>query len=134
MRFKSKSEIQIEPLSVWLSVCKVCDYTKVDLDADYVFTGKTDEEKSLVCPTALVPDKTTDRDDGWKAFQIVGTMELSLVGILAGTADVMAKNLIDIFAISTFNTDYVLVKESDFEKAAEVLKTAGYRMLEMKTE
>ena len=103
MRFKSKSEIQIEPLSVWLSVCKVCDYTK-------------------------------DRDDGWKAFQIVGTMEFSLVGILAGTADVMAKNLIDIFAISTFNTDYVLVKESDFEKAAEVLKTAGYRMLEMKTE
>ena len=55
-------------------MCKVVDYSKVDLDADYCFIGKTDEEKSLVCLTGDVPDNTTERSDGWRAFRIEGIL------------------------------------------------------------
>ena len=54
------------------SVCKVGDYSQVDLTADYVFIGKTDEERSLVCETPLAPANTIEREDGWRAFRIEG--------------------------------------------------------------
>ncbi len=60
--------LRIIPLE--LSVCKVSDYSQIDLTKPFVFTGSTDEEKSLVCPTALVPRNTTEREDGWRAFRI----------------------------------------------------------------
>lgn len=57
------------------SVCKVSDYSGVDLSTEYCFTGKTDEENSLVCETLKVPDNTTERDDGWSAFRIEGILD-----------------------------------------------------------
>ena len=111
------------------SVCKVEDYTQVDLNEEFVFTGHTDEELSLVCPTTLVPDNTTERDDGWKAFRIEGVLDFSLIGILSKISTCLAENGIGIFAISTFNTDYVLTKESNFNKAIKVLELAGYTIL-----
>ena len=65
------------------SVCRVADYSSVNLQAAYCFIGKTDEENSLVCQTADVPGNTLERDDGWKAFRIEGTLDFSLIGILA---------------------------------------------------
>lgn len=56
------------------SVCKVMDYSLVNLDAEYSFIGKTDEEKSLVCITSDVPPNVIQRDDGWKGFRIQGMM------------------------------------------------------------
>ena len=53
------------------SICKVADYSKVNTAAEYCFTGKTDEENSLVCLTADVPDNTLERDDGWRAFLLI---------------------------------------------------------------
>ena len=67
-------ELKIKVLPDKFSVCKVVDYSKVDLDADYCFIGKTDEEKSLVCLTGDVPDNTTERSDGWRAFRIEGIL------------------------------------------------------------
>ena len=92
----------------------------------FCFTAATDEENSLVCPELLVPDNTIAQDDGWKCFRIIGPLEFSLIGILAGISEVLASNKIGIFAISTFNTDYILTKEENFEKALKVLKDAGY--------
>ena len=57
------------------SICKVADYSKVNTAAEYCFTGKTDEENSLVCLTADVPDNTLERDDGWRAFRIQGVLD-----------------------------------------------------------
>lgn len=108
------------------SVCKVADYEGIDLSAPYVFTGSTDEEKSLVCPTGLVPDNTVERVDGWRGFRIEGTLDFSLIGILAEISRILADGGIGIFAISTFNTDYILTKSEDFERAVSSLKTAGY--------
>ena len=65
------------------SVCKVTDYSKVNLESEYCFVGKTDEENSLVCLTAEAPDNTTEREDGWRAFRIRGVLDFSLIGILA---------------------------------------------------
>lgn len=120
------SQVNIEGLSVELSVCKVTDYSQVNIDLEFCFTGKTDEEKSLVCLTDAVPANVTDRDDGWKAMRISGQLDFSLIGILSGISSELAKHAIGIFAISTFNADYILVKSSDFEKALDVLERKGY--------
>ena len=102
------------------------DYSGVDLQQPFVFTGATDEENSLVCPESLVPYNTTKRDDGWRCFRIAGQLDFSLTGILARISEVLASDGIGIFAISTFNTDYILTKEENFAKALKSLKNAGY--------
>ena len=122
----SNETFSIEALSVSYSVCKVPDYSGVDIEQPFVFTGSTDEEKSLVCPCELVPDNTTHREDGWVGFRICGELEFSLIGVLAGISKVLAENKVGIFVISTYNTDYVLVKEENFEKAVRALREAGY--------
>ena len=84
------------------------------------------EEKSLVCPISLVPGNTIEREDGWRAFRIEGVLDFSLIGILSKISSLLAANKIGIFAISTFNTDYILTKKEDFDKAIDVLKAEGY--------
>ena len=90
-----------------------------------MFTGCTDKEKSLVCPCELVPANTTHRDDGWRTLRICGELEFSMVGVLAGISKVLEENKVGIFVISTYNTDYLLVKEENFEKAVRALREAG---------
>ena len=120
--------ITLKTLDIRLSVCKVEDYSGVDILKPYTFTGATDEELSLVCPVDAVPDNTTERDDGWKAFRIVGILDFSLIGILSKISAVLADNGVGIFAISTYNTDYILTKEENFDKALKVLAEAGYEI------
>lgn len=62
--------MEIKRIDYEFSVCKVADYSLVDLNADYSFVGKIDEEKSLVCITRDVPSNVIERDDGWRAFRI----------------------------------------------------------------
>lgn len=110
------------------TVCQVKDYSLVNLDSEYSFIGKTDEEKYLVCITSEVPENIIQRDDGWKAFCIQGVLDFSLIGILAKIATILADNGISIFAVSTYNTDYVLIKKENYQKALEVLQTTGYKI------
>ena len=119
---------------VWLkkvfSVCQVCDFSKVDFGQEFCFAAKTDEEYSLVCPADRVPANTVACDCGWRAFCIQGTLDFSLVGILAAIAAILAERHIPIFAISTYNTDYVLTKEENVAKATQALRVAGYEVFE----
>ena len=78
------------------SVCQVEDYSFVNLDSEYSFIGKTDEEKSLVCLTSEVPPNVIRRDDGWKALRIQGVLEFSLIGILSKIAEILADHNISI--------------------------------------
>jgi Uncharacterized conserved protein len=119
--------IVLEKIEVSFSICKVTDYSKIDINQPYCFTGSTDAEKSLVCPVHIVPENVTSRDDGWKAFRIVGQLDFSLIGILSRISEVLAANKIGIFAVSTYDTDYIFVKEENFEKAIEALSIVGYR-------
>ena len=118
--------MELKVIDKEFSVCKVSDFSEIDTGQPYIFTGSTDEERSLVCPTELVPGNTIERNDGWRAFRIEGVLDFSLIGILSKISKCLADNGIGIFAISTFNTDYVLTKENDFSKAIEVLELAGY--------
>lgn len=122
--------MKIKKIPYDFSICKVADYSKVNIAAKYCFTGKTDEENSLVCLTADVPANTLERDDGWMAFRIQGVLDFSLVGILSEITGILAEDKIGIFAISTFNTDYILTKKEDYQKALDLLDAEGYKILE----
>ena len=111
-----------------LTVCKVASEASLDLGKDFYFIGRTDEEISLVCITGDVPDDTTERDDGWKGFRIQGVLDFSLIGILSKISGILADNKIVIFAVSTYNTDYILVKKENFDRAMQVLAEAGYEV------
>lgn len=120
--------MEIKRIHQDFTVCQVKDYSLVNLDSEYSFIGKTDEEKSLVCITSEVPENIIQRDDGWKVFCIQGVLDFSLIGILAKIATILADNGISIFAVSTYNTDYVLIKKENYQKALEVLQTTGYKI------
>lgn len=83
--------MEIKKIDDDFSVCKVADYSLVNLNAEYCFVGKTGEENSLVCMTTDVPTNVTQRDDGWNAFRIQGILDFSLVGILAEIAQILAE-------------------------------------------
>ena len=110
------------------SVCQVVDYSLVNLESEYCFIGKTDEERSLVCAESEVPSNVIKREDGWKAICICGVLDFSLIGILSEIAAVLADNAISIFAVSTYNTDYILIKSEDYQRGLEALKSAGYEI------
>ena len=117
--------MEIKKYNHKMSVCKVSDYSKVDLNDEFVFIGKTDDEVSLVRLTENVPQNITERDDGWKMMRIQGVLDFSLIGILSKISAVLADNKIGIFAVSTFNTDYILVKEENYDKSLKALGDAG---------
>ncbi len=123
-----RHEMKIKKIQGDFTVCKVTDYTLVNLDSEYCFTGKTKEEKSLVCLMKDVPANTIARGDGWKAFYIDGVLEFSLIGILAKISNVLAKAEIGIFVVSAFNTDYIFVKAKQEMLALSKLAQAGYRI------
>ncbi len=71
--------MELKVIDKEFSVCKVSDFSEIDTGQPYIFTGSTDEERSLVCPTELVPGNTIERNDGWKAFRIEGVLDFSLM-------------------------------------------------------
>lgn len=118
--------MELKCLQYDLTVCKISDISEIDLSNEFYFVGRTDEEISLVCRTEDVPAETIEREDGWKGFRIEGVLDFSLVGILSKISGILADNNIGIFAVSTFNTDYILVKSEDFEAAMDSLRAVGY--------
>ena len=89
-----------------LTVCKIKSISDINLNSDFYFINKTDDELSLVCKTNDTPSDTIARDDGWRGFHIEGMLDFSLIGILSKISAILADNQISIFAVSTYNTDY----------------------------
>lgn len=121
--------MKLEKIQQEFSVCKINDISAVNWEDTFCFVGKTDAELSLVCATKYAPGKTVEREDGWKAFRIQGVLDFSLVGILSKITGVLAEYEIGIFAVSTYNTDYILIKSGQYGKALEVLTEAGYSIV-----
>ena len=126
---ENKQSLILEFLPAVFAVCRLSRIEPADLTAEYTFFAKTDCELSLVCPTENVPDYADDIEDGWRAFRITGVLDFSLIGILSGISSVLAEAGIGIFALSTYNTDYILVKEANMLRAAEVLSGCGYSII-----
>lgn len=122
--------MRLKKLVYDLTVCKVADTAAINLELPFYFIGKTDEELSLVCRTEDTPANTTERDDGWRGFRIEGVLDFSLIGILSKISTILAENQIGIFAVSTYNTDYILVKTENFDRAIGALIVAGYEVEE----
>ncbi|EAX48395.1 conserved hypothetical protein [Thermosinus carboxydivorans Nor1] len=89
---------------------------------------KTVDELSIVCPEGVVPENVLC-EKGWKILKIQGTLDFGLVGILAMVSTALARAGISIFAISTYNTDYILVKDRDFNSAVDILRNEGHEVL-----
>lgn len=124
------NKIEIKRIDYDFAVCKVADYSFINRNAEFCFIGKTEDENSLVCFTSDVPKNVIKRDDGWKAFRIQGILDFSMIGILSRISGILAKESISVFAVSTFNTDYIFVKNRNYEKALEILKQNGYSVVE----
>ena len=121
--------MELEVLKYDLSVCKLKNELDADLNDEFYFFGKTGEEISLVCRTEKIPADTLECEEGWKAFRIKGVLDFSLIGILSRISGILAENNIGIFVVSTFNTDYILVKEENLSHAVRVLSEAGYTVV-----
>ena len=121
--------MDLKKIDFRFTVCKVTDVSNIKMDSDFCFVGKTDEELSLICKTEDTPQNTVERDDGWKCFRIQGVLDFLLVGILSKLSNILAEHKIGIFAVSTYNTDYIFVKEENFERALTVLASGGYAIV-----
>lgn len=97
-------------------ICKVEDYKEANLENDFVFIAKTDEEKSLVCKVEDMPKKILEKDENWSCFVVEGLLDFSLVGIIAKISEILKSIGVPLFVISTYNTDYILVKGENLEK------------------
>lgn len=97
-------------------------------NASVFFIGKTNDELSIVVPETVSVD-SEESDGDWRALEVLGPLELSMVGIMAQIGNVLAKARISIFVVSTFETDYFLVKERDLHNAAEALEKDGYKVI-----
>lgn len=125
-------------ISLGLSILKetfaVCRFSPTEKIPDWALKGslysvtKTSDELSIVCPQELV-GKAEKIDMGWRVFKIEGPLDFSLVGIIANLSSTLAKGGVSVFVISTYDTDYVLVKEENLEKAIELLSKAGHKII-----
>ncbi len=89
---------------------------------------RTDEELSIVCPSDGVPQGVL-AEDGWRAVKVVGPLDFSLLGVLAHLTAVLAEAGVSIFALSTYNTDYLLLKGECLDEAVAALREAGHRVI-----
>ncbi len=97
-------------------------------NASVYFIGKTNEELSLVVPESISID-AEECDSGWCALEVLGPLQLSMIGIMADIGNILAEAKVSIFVISTFETDFFLVKEEDLTTAAQSLESGGYKVI-----
>lgn len=113
-----------------LAVCRLsADVEPPALPAGGSFYSitRTPDEVSIVCPAARVPDGA-DSERGWRAFVVDGPLDFSLVGVLDSVLTPLVEARVPVFAISTYTTDYVLVREMDLRPAKTALKIAGHTL------
>ena len=123
--------MKLEVLSQSFSVCKIATLEDANFTGEFCFVAKTNEEISYVCETEDVPVNALQVDDSWRAFRVQGVLDFSLIGILSEISGILAQHKISVFAISTYNTDYVLTKAESFEKAITALQESGYETTEL---
>lgn len=95
------------------------------LESAFFSICKTEDELSIVCPSVLELESPVS-ETGWACIKVLGPLDFSLTGILADISSILARVEISIFAISTFDTDYILIKSDKLDEAKTVLKKAGH--------
>ena len=113
-----------------LSIFQVYSVEDLDLSIKPLHIGVTNDEISVIAPTNTVPSITINRNDGWKMFKVDGVLDFSSVGIVSSISSVLAKAKLSIFSVSTYNTDYILVKNNNLDKAIKALNAAGLEVIQ----
>ena len=96
------------------------------IECEFYSLSNSQEELSLVCPEQMLI-QSENSSPNWKCLKVAGPLDLKLTGILAGLSDTLSRAKISIFAISTFETDYILIQKQVLETAKSALKSAGYK-------
>jgi len=122
--------MKLEKIGCEFSVCKLSSVEQIDLSRKYTFLSISPDEISLVCESEFVPKDAIEAERGWKALRVSGTLDFGLVGIVAKISGVLAENKISIFVVSTYDTDYILVKEQNIERAINALSNSGYDIVD----
>ena len=120
MTARLKLSVLDEPLAVCRLAPEAALPTWLTWSGDLTAVCRTPEELSLVCREGEVPAEVRS-ERGWRAFKVAGPLDFALTGILASLAGPLAEADISLFAVSTFDTDYLLVRASDLERAKAVL-------------
>ena len=121
-----ENNIKIQKIDRDFTVCKIDDIAQVDFARDFTFLLKTPDEISLVCESANVPAEVIQSQAGWKALKIAGVLEFGQIGIIAKIANILAEAEISIFVVSTFDTDYILLKTENYDRGIQELISNGY--------
>jgi hypothetical protein len=124
------SELTLTVLGDRLAVCRLD--ARMDIPAwatgsSFFSVTRTEDELSIVCPEADVPGDVV-RERSWRALKLEGPFDLSMVGILSSVAAPLAEAGASIFAVSTFDTDYVLVREEQLDLAVDALRKHGHEV------
>lgn len=123
-----KKKLSIQFLAGRYAICRLSSNDSIpnwiDLQHFYSIT-KTDDELSIVCSEYGIPDSVIAEKD-WKILKIIGPLDFSLVGILSKISTLLADSKISIFSISTYDTDYILIKTTDVDNTINILNNANY--------
>src|SRR5262245_5776445 len=120
-------ELREEPGFI-IAVCRLARHAPIPSWAtagEFFSITRTAGELSVVCRQDDVPDGVQS-EGGWRCLSVAGPIPFTVVGVLAALTAPLAEAKISVFALSTFDTDYLLLKEHDFEKAIVVLRKAGH--------
>lgn len=124
--------LEMEELREDYSICRLSPSSSPpdwSAESEFLSMTRTEDELSIVCPTRRVPEGCRE-ERSWRCLKVKGPLALGLVGVLASLAKPLAEAEIPIFAVSTFDTDYLLVTRNDLGKAVEVLRRSGVTVRE----
>lgn len=127
----SDTKLRLAVLPEKLAICRLEPHTTLPTWATvstFFSITQTEDELSIVCPERNIP-ASVRCERSWRALKIAGPLDFSLVGILAAIAAPLADAGISMFALSTYDTDYVLVKKEALEHAVAVLSKDGHHIL-----
>jgi hypothetical protein len=111
------------------SICKLKNtenIKQINFTRGFMFLAVTPDEISLVCESGYVPADVTECESGWRALKIDGVLDFSMIGVIAKISGILAESNISIFVVSTYNTDYILLKAVSFDKGVGALIQNGY--------
>jgi hypothetical protein len=123
--------MQLEIQPTFLAICRLESHSLIPSWAflgEFFSISKSSDELSIVCNQENIPEEVKAERD-WRCLKVQGPLDFGLTGILASLATPLAAAHISIFALSTFDTDYLLVKQQNFEEALQVLSQAGHQII-----
>jgi len=129
----SSVRLTLSILPEGFAICKLRVEEEVPywvLSSGFFSVTRTPEELSIVCFESNIPMELKSVR-GWRCIKVLGRLDLTLVGILASLASALASAGVSVFAVSTYDTDYLLVRKEDLAKAVSALRKSGHTVLAM---